>query len=138
MNFNDIKPEDYSRETFGKCIRARREELKMTVRALAKEIGMSPVYLSDIERGNRCAPSGVNSKIDYMANMIQALQISEEEQEAFFVIAEASNGHYADINLYLSKKPVARVALRLAEEHNISDEQWQEFIRLIKEQSSAD
>ena len=46
MNFNDIMPEDYSKETFGKCIRARREELGRTVRDVAKAVGMSTWYTS--------------------------------------------------------------------------------------------
>lgn len=138
MNLNEIKPEDYSKDTFGKCIRARREELKMSIRALAKEIGMSPVYLSDIERGNRSAPTGANSKIDYMANLIRVLKIGDDEKRAFYTIAEASCGRYADINSYLSQKPVARMALRLANEQDISDEQWQEFIDRIIELNSSD
>lgn len=133
MNFNETKPEEYSKETFGKCIRLRREELGYSLRKLAKAIGMSAVYLSDIERGIRSAPTGANSGIDYMENLISELKIPQEQVHAFYTMAESTYGRYADINSYLAKKPAARIALRLADEQNISDEEWEKFIKHIKE-----
>lgn len=137
MNFNEIKPEEYSKETFGKCIRERREELGIPAKVLASRIGMSPVYLSDIECGKRRAPTGANSGVDYLANMVRELQIADDEVHAFYTMAEATYGRYANINSYLSKTPIARLALRLADEENIPDEQWQEFIDRIKELNSS-
>lgn len=130
MNFNDIKPEDYSKETFGKCIRARREELGRTVRDVAKAVGMSPIYLSDIERGIRVAPA--SSKRNYMENLIRELQIQEDELQAFNTMAEATCGRYEDISTYLSKSPSARFALRLAEDCDYPESEWQEFIDRIQ------
>ena len=135
MNFNDIEPKEYSKETFGRCIRARREELGLSAKIFAGKIGMSPVYLSDIECGKRRAPTGANSGVDYLANMIRELEIPEEQVHAFYTMAEATYSRYGNINSYLSKKPIARLALRLADEQNITDEQWQEFIDRISSSS---
>ena len=87
MNLKDIKPEEYTDKTFGQCIRKRREELGLSVRALASKIGMSPVYLSDIERGNRSAPTGANVKKNYMTKLIRELQIGKDEISAFYDMA---------------------------------------------------
>ena len=123
MKFNEIKSNEYDKYTFGKCIRARREELGRSVRDLAKA-----VYLSDIERGLRVAPTSNTKGIDYMENLIRELSVKEDEILAFRAMAEVSKGQYIDIQAYLSKTPSARLALRLADEKNIPDEEWQKFI----------
>lgn len=133
MNFNDIRPEEYNDKTFGQCIRKRREELGVSVRALAEKIGMSAVYLSDIERGNRNAPTGANVKKDYMSKLIQELQIGENELTAFYDMAAATRGRYADINSYLDRSVSARLALRMANEGDIPESEWLKFIERINE-----
>lgn len=137
MNFCEIKSSEYDKYTFGKCIRARREELGRSVREMAKAIQMSPIYLSDIERGLRVAPIGNTRGIDYMENLIRELSITDSEILAFKAMAEVTKGQYVDITSYLSKTPIARVALRLADENDIPDEEWQKFIEHIQELSSS-
>lgn len=134
---NSIKPEEYTDKTFGQCIRKRREELGLSVRALAEKIDMSPVYLSDIERGNRNAPTGANVKKDYMKRLIDILQIGEDEIGLFYDMAEATKGHYVDIASYLDRNVNARLALRLANEGDIPEEEWIKFIARINELNSA-
>lgn len=137
MKLNSIKPEEYTDKTFGQCIRKRREELGLSVRALAEKVDMSPVYLSDIERGNRNAPTGANVKKDYMKRLIDILQIGEDEIGLFYDMAEATKGHYVDIASYLDRNVNARLALRLANEGDIPEEEWIKFIARINELNSA-
>ena len=137
MNLKDIKPEEYTDKTFGQCIRKRREELGLSVRALASKIGMSPVYLSDIERGNRSAPTGANVKKNYMSKLIRELQIGKDEISAFYDMAGATKGRYVDISSYLDRNENARLALRLANEGDIPDEEWLKFIAQINELNSG-
>lgn len=132
-----MRPEEYTDKTFGQCIRKRREELGLSVRALASKIGMSPVYLSDIERGNRNAPTGANVKKNYMSKLIQELQIGKDEISAFYDMAEATKGRYVDISSYLDRNENARLALRLANEGDIPDEEWLKFIAQINELNSG-
>ena len=89
---------------------------------------MSPIYLSDIERGLRVAPTNNTKGIDYMENLIRELNIEDDEILAFNAMAEVSKGQYIDIQAYLSKTPSARLALRLADEEDIPDEEWKKFI----------
>ena len=97
MKFNEIKSNEYDKYTFGKCIRARREELGRSVRDLAKAVQMSTIYLSDIERGLRVAPTSNTKGIDYMENLIRELSVKEDEILAFRAMAEVSKGQYIDI-----------------------------------------
>ena len=133
MGFTTIKPEDYNERTFGSCIREKRETLNKSVRGLAREIGMSPVYLSDVERGNRPAPTGIISKRDYMADIVKALQLTPEEEKAFYSMAEVTVSHFDEFKDYLARTPEARIALRIAGEKNVSPEKWREFIKMLNE-----
>ena len=43
--------------TFGKFVRERREAMKISVRKMSYLLGITPTYLSDIERGKRTSPT---------------------------------------------------------------------------------
>ena len=118
---------EIDRFSFGKFVRQRREELGKSVRTLAAELELTPAYISDIEKGNRSAPK---TKFDELRAL---LSISEEEATEFADLASATRGNqYEDINPYLGKQKLARVALRKARDYNISDEQWMNFIEQMQ------
>lgn len=50
---------DLAIEEVGKAIRQERVKRKVSLRKYAEKIGISPAYLSDIERGNRYPSSAV-------------------------------------------------------------------------------
>lgn len=113
-------------ESFGGYIKARREVLGKSIRGLARELGMTPVYLSDIEKGNRYAPE------KYLGRMIKILRISGEDINLFYELAGISrNGNFPDLAEYIEKMEIVRIALRRARDYNISESQWQEFIDMI-------
>lgn len=138
FNFNEIEPKDYTNRTFGECVRKKRNELGLSVRAVAKELEMSAVYLSEIELGKRSAPSGTNSGINYMRKLINVLKLEKDEIHAFYSMAEMSLSRLSDIGSYISKKPIVQAALRLAEEVNASDDEWEKFINHLNELNSHD
>lgn len=110
-------------ESFGKYIKARREILGKSIRGLAQELGMTPVYLSDIEKGNRYAPE------KYLERMIETLRISGDDIDFFYDLAGKSrNDIFPDLIEYIGKTEIVRVALRRARDLNISKAQWQDFI----------
>ncbi len=133
MNIIDFVKEntESNEKAFGIFIRQRREELGLSIRGLSAQIGITPVYLSDIEKGNRKAPS------KYLEAMAAALGLnSEDEKREFMDLASANRwNRYEDINPYLGEKPLARVALRRAMEVNLSDEDWNAIIRVIDERN---
>ena len=59
--------------------------------------------------------------------------VSEDDATDFADLASATRGNqYEDINPYLGKQPLARVALRKARDYNISDDQWKSFIEQMQ------
>lgn len=123
---NSIPVQD--ERTFGQFLRQRREELGLTVRGFAKDIDMMPSYLSDVEKGNRHAPMKCLEKIRIL------LEIPETEKQLFEDLATATRGNGCpDINPYLDKKEIARVALRKARDRDISDEKWEKILKIIDE-----
>ncbi len=112
--------------SFGQFIRQRREELGKTVRGFAAELDITPAYLSDIEKGNRYAPK------NYLDKLKEVLKISKDDEQEFEDLASVSRGSsFEDINCYLGKTRMARVALRRARDSQISDDEWEEFIKNI-------
>lgn len=123
MNLNQIlESNSADAYTFGKFVRERREALNKTVRGLAAELGVTPAYLSDIEKGNRYAPK------NRLEDLFLLLKISDDQKSAFYDLAALTRGEYEDINPYLGKQHWARVALRKAKQVDLPDEQWIAFI----------
>ena len=119
--------------TFGSYIRALRETNNISLRTLAETLQISPAYLSEIERGTRCAPAIATSLPE---KMMEELGIEEDagdtQYHRYCDLAGESRGYsYEEINRYLALQPVLRQAIRLAEERGMGDEFWRDVIRLI-------
>lgn len=112
-----------NRDKFGEYVKWRRMELNMSVRDLAAALGLTPAYISDIEKGNRMAPQ------NYLEQMIEILQIDENEIEFFYDLAGCSHSNWPEINEYLAKTPNARKAIRLARDNGLSGE---EFLSIVE------
>ena len=111
-----------NRDKFGVYVRARRSELDINLKDFAKELNLSPSYVSDIENGNRYAP------LKYLKDTIKILKIEPLEVNSFYDLAGCSHSNWVDINEYLAKMPNARKAIRLARDKNITE---QEFVEMI-------
>ena len=119
--------------TFGSYIRALRETNNISLRALAETLQISAAYLSEIERGTRCAPaiaSGLPEK------MMRELGLEEDAEDTryhrYCDLAGESRGYsYEEINQYLALQPVLRQAIRLAELAGKDDAFWREVLMLI-------
>ena len=59
---------------FGKLLRQYRQERGLTLRELGERAKMSPVYIIDIEKGRRPAPSK-----ELMRRLVRALGLTEQE-----------------------------------------------------------
>ena len=119
--------------TFGSYIRALRETNNISLRTLAETLQISAAYLSEIERGTRCAPAiatGLPKK------MMEELGIEEDagdtQYHRYCDLAGESRGYsYEEINRYLATQPVLRQVIRLAEQTGKDDAFWRDVIRLI-------
>ena len=100
----------------------------MSLRGLAAELGITPAFLCDMEKGNKY-PAEKN-----LPALIRCLHIPEEELPLFYdLFSHERNKGTADLNGYLAKNDVARAALRKARDSNIPDELWIQFIEYIEE-----
>lgn len=120
---------EITEKSFGTFIREKREQMGLSVRALALKIDISAVYLSDIENFNRPAPR----KPEVFDKLAAALNLTEDEQAYLKKAALASRTE--DIERYLKDNPRVCTALRMAKDlpdDEISKE-WEIFISRLEE-----
>ncbi len=132
MNFNQTNPLEYTKYTFGKSIKLRREELGISLRNLAKKLQMTPAYLSDIEKGKRPAPNGRFAKKDFMSKFIVELNIPEDQIDSFYTMASASRNYDIELMEYLNCYIYAKKTLILAQKINLSNEKWKEIFEQLQ------
>lgn len=125
---------------FGQYIKNKRLEKGMSLRDLAGKIGISPSYMSDIEKGRRSAPN--KEKIDKIAEI---LFYSEEDIEMLYDLAGLSKNYIStDLSSYVMESKDVRYFLRtsknrgddgLLEDINyiINNEAVQKIVRAIRE-----
>lgn len=114
---------------FGDFVSKRRQELGMTLRGFAKELDMSPSYVSDIEKGNR--QPNEKSLLD---SLVRVLKLSSDEAEKLYdLAAEPRNEVAQDVSEYLNENNLAKVALRTAKSAGATEDDWNRFINELKE-----
>ena len=119
---------EITEKSFGTFIREKREQTGLSVRALALQLDISAVYLSDIENFNRPAPR----KIEVFDKLATALHLTEDEQVYLKETAIASRTE--DIERYLKDNPRVCTALRIAKELPDAEinKEWELFIRRLE------
>jgi len=121
---------------FKEFIVMKRKEKKMTLRAMAKKLNISPAFLSDLENGNRTFPSRSKKYPNLLKDFAKALELNENDINLLSKLADESmlskDKVSGDLKEYLQKVPLAQQALRKAQQKNISNEKWEEFIKLME------
>ena len=117
-------------KTFGDFLIAKRMEREMSARQLAIKLDFSAVYICDIEKNRRPVPDEILEKLPLL------LHLNEAETEEMYVLAARSRHTVsADLPEYIMEKDIVRAALRTAKKHNVTDKQWEDFIRRITKES---
>jgi len=121
--------------TFGSFIREKRLESEpyISLRKLAERLGISPVYMSNIETDRNPAP-----KDDILANMAHILKLDKQDTELMYELAAKTKAYTAvpgDLPEYISANEYARIALRVAKDVDATDREWQEFIEKLQKRS---
>ena len=117
-------------QTIGSFVRKRRQARGMTLRGLAARLGISPVYMSNIETDRRAAPTQ-----EYLEKLAKELVLDKAGYEEMLDLAAKSKNRRVSLDLpeYIMERDIVRAALRTAKEVDATDEEWQEFIdRLTK------
>lgn len=117
--------------TFGEYLKQKRLDKEITLRGFAKLVDISPVYLCDLEKGRKAAPS-----MEVMKKMVSKLALNKEESERFYDLAAleqtAKNPIPKDLNAFLKDNRVIVSALRTAKDLDATDEEWQDFIDKLR------
>ena len=130
MDFNSIDKESYNKYTFGKCLKQQRVERGYSAREFARLIGISVVYLCDIEKGKRYAPT--TNKDNILEQIIMKLNIPEEQLDSFYEMAMASRG-YSVYKDYLEQDDNILKFIKTAYELEFTKEEWKLIFNLVKE-----
>lgn len=94
--------------TFGEYLANKRKEREMSLRLLAKELDVSPTYLSDVENNRRNALSYEN-----LQKIIEILKLNEEEQSNLYDLAgKAKDTIPADIEEFVKENTQVIALLR--------------------------
>lgn len=117
-------------KTFGDFLIAKRMEREMSARQLAIKLVFSAVYICDIEKNRRPVPDEILEKLPLLLHLNEA-----ETEEMYDLAARSRHTVSADLPEYIMEKDIVRAALRTAKKHNVTDKQWEDFIRRITKES---
>ena len=115
--------------TFGEYVREKRKESLLSQREFAARIGVSPVYVSYFESGERNAP-----KRDRLMKIAEVLNLNEQEKQKLLFLAVQQRYKQNipnELAVYIQDNEYAKDTLRLAQECQITDEDWRFFIKYI-------
>lgn len=111
---------------FGEFLVQKRLQSGISAKWLAGALGISQVYMCDIEKGRR----RVSDKL--LKRLAELLLLSEEERcEMYDLAAISTNSVSSDLSDYIMQNDVVRKALRAAQKNNVPDDTWREFIAQI-------
>lgn len=114
--------------TFGQFISEQRQKHSMESQELAKALGISGAYLSQLERGVRTNPSA-----ELLDKIAKVLHLNKIETEILYdLYAKASGQVSPDIAAYVSSSETVQQALRTARDANVTEEDWKQFIEQLK------
>jgi transcriptional regulator with XRE-family HTH domain len=114
-------------KNFGEFLQNKRIERQITLREMAKDLGCSAPFLSDVEKDRR-NPFEL-AKLDRIAGL---LNLSEEDKSVMMNLAgEKRNSVAPDLPEYIRNEYVS-AALRTAKKLDASEEEWNKFIKELK------
>ncbi|MBQ2378570.1 MAG: helix-turn-helix domain-containing protein [Clostridia bacterium] len=116
--------------TFGTFIKEKRKERGISLRRFAEEVGISPVYLSNLENDRMTAP-----KDEVVSTIARLMKLTEADTAILYDLAAKTKNSVVvpqDLPDYIMDRDIVRVALRTAKDVDATDEEWQEFIAQLK------
>lgn len=117
------------RTDFGNFLVQKRLQRDISAKWIAEALGISQVYMCDIEKGRRHISESL------LPRLAELLLLSEEDRCMMYdLAAKSKNTISADLLEYVMQNEVVRKALRMAQKSGVSDETWQEFVERISVQ----
>ena len=113
---------------FGKFLTAKREERDLTLREMARQMGVSAPFLSDVEK-DRTAPL-TKDRLDKVAEI---LHLDIDERTAMFdLVGKQRNIVAPDLPDYIMGRDYVAAALRTARDLDAGEEEWMKFVEELK------
>ncbi len=120
---------------FGTYLKTKRIQNDLSLRELAKSLGIGHTYLLNIENGDRPPPND-----EMLKQMAKTLSLEQSERQLLFDLAAKckqirnSKNYYlpVDVSEYISKTDSAKKAIRTADSMGCSDELWNELLKKLK------
>lgn len=115
-------------QNFGEFLTAKREERDLTLREMARQMGVSAPFLSDVEK-DRTAPL-TKDRLDKVAEI---LHLDIDERTAMFdLVGKQRNIVAPDLPEYIMGRDYVAAALRTARDLNAGEEEWMKFVEELK------
>lgn len=121
-----IEAHEYA--NFGEFLTAKREERDLTLREMARQMGVSAPFLSDVEK-NRSAPL-TKERLDRVAEI---LQFDTDEKTAMYdLVGRQRNIVAPDLPEYIIGRDYVAAALRTARDLDVGEAEWLRFVEELK------
>lgn len=114
--------------SFAEFLKAKREERDVTLRELARKMGVSAAFISDVENGR-----GSPLKAERLEQVATILNLTNEERSFMYDLAgKQRNAVAPDLPMYIMGKEYVCTALRTARDLNADEADWQKFVDDLK------
>lgn len=121
-----IETREYA--NFGEFLTAKREERDLTLREMARQMGVSAPFLSDVEK-NRSAPL-TKERLDKVAEI---LHFDTDEKTAMYdLVGRQRNTVAPDLPEYIIGRDYVAAALRTARDLNVGEAEWRRFVEELR------
>ena len=116
-------------ESFGEFLQKKRLENEITLRKMAKLIGITAPYLTDIEKDRRNPP-----EIQKLDKIAEILSLTAEAKAVMFDLAGKQRNSVApDLPDYIMKRDYVAAALRTARDLDADEDDWLKFVEELKQ-----
>lgn len=114
--------------TFGAFVYDKRKTQGITQKQVADALGVTTVYICDIEKNRRYPPTGG----DLLAKLAAVLNLSDKDIPVYYDLAGQNKGCVPpDIAGYVMSTDIVREAIRKAKK-KATDKDWQQFIAILE------
>ena len=114
---------------FGEFISQKRIEKQITLRKMAGMLGVSAPFLTDVEKDRRNP-----FDMEKLTQLTKILGLSNEERELMFNLAgKKRNAVAPDLPEYIMERDYVSAALRTARDLDAGEEEWNQFVKELKE-----
>ncbi len=114
--------------TFGAFIYNKRKTQGITQKQVADALGVTTVYICDIEKNRRYPPTGG----ELLAKLVDVLKLSDDDLPLYYDLAGQNKGCVPpDIAGYVMSTDIVRMAIRKAK-NKATVKDWQQFIAVLE------